>query len=88
MYELVLAGAALVLALHVFITRRATLPRPPGPKGLPLVGNAFQMPQVQAYLVFAAWAKKYGAPSPGSPRAQADRAPQATSCPSRWSARL
>ncbi|KZT05281.1 cytochrome P450 [Laetiporus sulphureus 93-53] len=33
---------------------------PPGPKGLPLVGNALQMPLEYQQYAFAAWGDKYG----------------------------
>lgn len=36
------------------------LPHPPGPKGLPLLGNLFQLPQTYTWLTFADWAKQYG----------------------------
>ncbi|KAJ7689239.1 cytochrome P450 [Mycena olivaceomarginata] len=33
---------------------------PPGPKGLPLVGNALQMPFVTPWVTYRNWAKEYG----------------------------
>lgn len=36
------------------------LPLPPGPKPLPLIGNAKDMPKTKAYVTFAEWAKTYG----------------------------
>ncbi|THH11765.1 hypothetical protein EW146_g7925 [Bondarzewia mesenterica] len=33
---------------------------PPGPKGLPLLGNLFDMPKKDEYLVFSQWHKTYG----------------------------
>ncbi|TFK20111.1 cytochrome P450 [Coprinopsis marcescibilis] len=36
------------------------LPLPPGPAGLPLVGNLFQIPQVHPWIVYDQWAPKYG----------------------------
>ncbi|EPT00023.1 hypothetical protein FOMPIDRAFT_11040, partial [Fomitopsis schrenkii] len=33
---------------------------PPGPKGLPFVGNALQIPSEHPQHVFHAWAKTYG----------------------------
>ncbi|TFK16640.1 oxidoreductase A [Coprinopsis marcescibilis] len=35
------------------------LPLPPGPPRMPLVGNLFQMPQVDPWIVYNDWAKKY-----------------------------
>ncbi|TFK18384.1 oxidoreductase A [Coprinopsis marcescibilis] len=36
------------------------LPLPRGPRGLPIVGNLFQIPQVTPWLVYQDWARKYG----------------------------
>ncbi|PCH44804.1 cytochrome P450 [Wolfiporia cocos MD-104 SS10] len=33
---------------------------PPGPKGLPLVGNLFDMPKSQAWKTFTKWSEKWG----------------------------
>ncbi|PCH42014.1 cytochrome P450 [Wolfiporia cocos MD-104 SS10] len=35
-------------------------PLPPGPPGLPIIGNTLQLPREQAWLTYAAWAKVYG----------------------------
>ncbi|RDX54729.1 cytochrome P450 [Lentinus brumalis] len=34
--------------------------RPPGPRGFPIVGNAFQMPQGHEWLRYAQWGTQYG----------------------------
>ena len=36
------------------------LPFPPGPKGYPLIGNVFDMPVHEPYVVFDEWRKTYG----------------------------
>ncbi|KAH9483726.1 Cytochrome P450 monooxygenase COX2 [Psilocybe cubensis] len=36
------------------------LPRPPGPKGLPILGSALEMPREQPWLVYDQWFKVYG----------------------------
>ena len=36
------------------------LPLPPGPKGLPLIGNLFDFPTNHQWLVYDEWQKTYG----------------------------
>ena len=56
--------ALLTLALYAFSRPRsaakATLP--PGPKGLPLLGNLLDMPSRTPWIKFAEWSKVYGIP--------------------------
>ena len=33
---------------------------PPGPKGLPLIGNLLELPRKLQWLQFSAWAEQYG----------------------------
>lgn len=40
-----------------------SLPYPPGPPSDPIIGNARAMASDELERVFAAWGKKYGAPS-------------------------
>lgn len=40
--------------------RRTPLPLPPGPKGLPLLGNLFDIPQERPWEVYSGWSKQYG----------------------------
>jgi hypothetical protein len=35
-------------------------PPPPGPRGLPLLGNILQFPKEKEWLTYAKWAEKYG----------------------------
>ncbi|KAF8874936.1 hypothetical protein BD779DRAFT_230375 [Infundibulicybe gibba] len=37
------------------------LPLPPGPKGLPIIGNLLDMPTDKQWEVFGEWSKIYGA---------------------------
>ncbi|KAF8884165.1 cytochrome P450 [Infundibulicybe gibba] len=60
-----LAGAVLVLIFlkHLSKTRTANpnkLPYPPGPKGLPFIGNLLDIPTERQWLVYMEWAKTYG----------------------------
>ncbi|PFH49129.1 hypothetical protein AMATHDRAFT_148315 [Amanita thiersii Skay4041] len=57
-----LAGAFLALATLWFLNRRrrsSSLPLPPGPKGLPLIG-VVDIPIKAPWLVYEEWTKKYG----------------------------
>ena len=36
------------------------MPTPPGPRGLPVLGNALEIPNEHTWLTFTRWAKKYG----------------------------
>ncbi|KAH6899265.1 O-methylsterigmatocystin oxidoreductase [Coprinopsis sp. MPI-PUGE-AT-0042] len=51
-----------VLALMVLRGRRNTrgLPLPPGPRGLPLLGNVFQLPSEKPWKAYSEWSKVYG----------------------------
>ncbi len=51
--------AVLVLASRG-LRRRKTLPLPPGPKGLPLVGSFFSRPVNPRQVAYGEWAATYG----------------------------
>ncbi|KAF9247139.1 cytochrome P450 [Melanogaster broomeanus] len=57
--DLCLAGVGLYFIKQV-TTKRNPAPFPPGPKGLPLVGNLADMPSVKPWLTFTEWGQKYG----------------------------
>ncbi|KAH6915129.1 cytochrome P450 98A3 [Coprinopsis sp. MPI-PUGE-AT-0042] len=56
------ALSAIVFGAILLPRRRLAirLPFPPGPKGLPILGNALQMPDDRPWLVYRDWAKQYG----------------------------
>ncbi|THH26899.1 hypothetical protein EUX98_g7292 [Antrodiella citrinella] len=57
----ILLGAVGVLLLHLIVSRNKTkLPLPPGPKGLPILGNVIDMPTSHEWLKFIDWSKKWG----------------------------
>jgi hypothetical protein len=49
---------ALLLAKYV-TSRKQHRPYPPGPKPMPIIGNAFELPTIDAAEVYTAWGKKY-----------------------------
>ncbi|KAF8653529.1 hypothetical protein AX16_003913 [Volvariella volvacea WC 439] len=53
-------GIALVCALLLASKVLSQKKLPPGPRGLPLVGNVFDIPKEKPWLTFAEWAKQYG----------------------------
>ncbi|KAH6893742.1 cytochrome P450 98A3 [Coprinopsis sp. MPI-PUGE-AT-0042] len=54
------AGLLFVSAVAVRASSRGKLPTPPGPRGLPIVGNILQMPSEEPWKVYADWGKQYG----------------------------
>jgi hypothetical protein len=56
------AGVTGTLALLVlrWSARQRTLPLPPGPKPLPLIGNLLDIPKEKDWLTYCAWHARYG----------------------------
>ncbi|KAJ7729931.1 cytochrome P450 [Mycena metata] len=56
---LALASCVLYFTIRLFCTWRRK-PLPPGPRGLPLIGNVFDVPKAREWLAFAEMGRKYG----------------------------
>ncbi|TDL26036.1 cytochrome P450 [Rickenella mellea] len=57
--QTILGGVFLIfLLLYIKSCRRQSLP--PGPKGLPFIGNVLQIPQEKEWLTYLQWSKTYG----------------------------
>ncbi|KAI0269994.1 cytochrome P450 [Gloeopeniophorella convolvens] len=48
-----------IIAVRVFRKKRHALPLPPGPRGLPLIGNVLDMPSRNPWLTYLQWSKQY-----------------------------
>ncbi|KAN0135349.1 Cytochrome P450 [Lactarius tabidus] len=48
-----------VLFLYTVRRKRHTLPLPPGPKGLPILGNVLDIPSKSQWLTYWQWGKQY-----------------------------
>ncbi|KAJ3518742.1 hypothetical protein NMY22_g13528 [Coprinellus aureogranulatus] len=58
---LAMAGAAAVLANKSILSKsKGRLPLPPGPPGLPIVGNAFDVPAEEFWWKYKEWSDQYG----------------------------
>ena len=64
-HPLLLTGViVLIVCWHYqwypFTKSRRNLPYPPGPKGLPLIGNALDIPKEAPWLAFRDYCAKFG----------------------------
>ncbi|KAF8999673.1 cytochrome P450 [Cyathus striatus] len=51
---------AVSAVIYNYCTRRNIAPLPPGPKGLPFIGNILDFPKSQHWVTFAQWGDTYG----------------------------
>ncbi|PIL29212.1 cytochrome P450 [Ganoderma sinense ZZ0214-1] len=66
-FRVALDVAPLVLGLLAFFLVRQYVQRrnmPPGPNGVPFIGNKHQVPSIKPWRKFAEWNKEYGEPRP------------------------
>jgi hypothetical protein len=57
------AAAAVVATLVLLVLRRSnrrSLPLPPGPTPLPLIGNLLDIPKEEAWHAYRSWNDQYG----------------------------
>ena len=56
-------GATLVWAMRtLFVTATKIRSMPPGPPGLPLLGNVFELPMSRPWVKLTEWKQQHGAP--------------------------
>ncbi|KAK0185241.1 cytochrome P450 [Armillaria mellea] len=58
--DIVILLAGLVFVWRLFHLSSRHPPLPPGPRGIPLIGNLLDMPSEKEWLTFAKWGEKYG----------------------------
>ncbi|KAI0029079.1 cytochrome P450 [Vararia minispora EC-137] len=55
-----IATVACLALIYQYLSRKSYLPFPPGPPRLPIIGNAFDIPEDYAWKQYAKWSEKYG----------------------------
>jgi hypothetical protein len=56
----VIAFGLLACIVRAYIASRTPRRYPPGPRGLPLLGNLFDIPQSSPWETYTRWGKQYG----------------------------
>ncbi|KAI0318406.1 CyP450 monooxygenase [Amylostereum chailletii] len=55
-----LCSLAVIFFLRWLVKLRTRLPLPPGPKGLPIIGNYYLVPKEHEWLTYARWSQEFG----------------------------
>ena len=58
--SIIFASALVIIALRSRSRRRHTLPLPPVPKGLPLIGSLLSRPRSKLPETYTEWGRKFG----------------------------
>ena len=58
--RVVILGLCLVAWYVARRSKRGSYPLPPGPKGLPIIGNLLGMPTSDEWVTFGKWSKEFG----------------------------
>ena len=54
-----IVSCCLVMLVFIFRKMRRSLSLPPGPRGLPILGNVLDMPNKTPWLTYCQWGKEY-----------------------------
>ena len=55
----ILLNVGLIIYFYSSKNKRSSLPLPPGPKKLPLLGNLLDLPTSYEWLKYAEWGKRF-----------------------------
>lgn len=58
--DVLLGTLGLFLLHHILVGGRTRAPLPPGPQGLPIIGNVLDMPKSYEWQTYIEWSKKWG----------------------------